>query len=77
MAQRFLESVDAAFDRLRENPRIGSPRLLENRRLLGLRSWPVPTFDNVCIFYLEDETAIRVVRVLHGMMDTNARLQDE
>ena len=76
-ALRFLNAVQEATAQIIEMPGIGSPRQFQNPRLSGLRSWPVPGFKAIRIYYLETDDAIRVVRVLHGMMDVAAALEDE
>ena len=76
-AQRFLDAVDRASARIQEMPGVGGPKDLPNSRLRGLRSWPVPGFEAVRIYYLETEDTIRVVRVLHGRRDVGRLLENE
>src|SRR5262245_42322602 len=69
-AERFPSAVEQAFQRIQEQPGVGSPRRLDNPKLIGLRSWPVPGFEDIRIYYLQPQpTLIRVVRVLHGKRD--------
>jgi toxin ParE1/3/4 len=76
-AARFLEGVEAATERIRELPGVGAPKELENPRLRGLRSWPVPGFEAVRLYYLDTGDTIRIVRVLHGRQDIDSILERE
>lgn len=77
-AARFSEAVEEAFEQIRKNPGIGAPRPFENPRLKGLRSWPVPGFEHIRIYYLQpDRHTIRVVRILHGKRDLGRILGNE
>lgn len=51
------------------NPGIGSPVLFPNEKLKGMRSWPVPGFENIRVYYLDRDGTLRIVRVLHGRRD--------
>ncbi len=68
-AQRFLEAVERAIDRLLEMPGIGAPQPFLHRHLKNVRAWPVPGFEDIRIYYQETKNGIRVVRVLHGKRD--------
>ena len=69
-AARFPDAVEQAFRQIRKNPGMGSPRKLKNPRLAGLRSWPVPRFEDLRVYYLQpDQRTVRVLRVLHGKRD--------
>ena len=77
-AERFLESLEAAFSRLADMPRIGAPQEWRSPRLAEVRMWPVPRFRKYLIFYREaDEAEIEILRVLHGARDLNRILADE
>lgn len=76
-AARFLEAVESATERILEMPGIGSLKELENPRLQGLRSWPVPGFEAVRLYYLETGDTIRIVRVLHGRQDVGSILEED
>ena len=41
------------------------------------RSWPVAGFEAIRIYYLLDEDAIRVIRILHGKRDVKRILERE
>src|ERR1700683_5862867 len=48
-----------------------------NPHLQDLRSWPVAGFEAIRIYYLVDEGAIRVIRILHGKRDVKRILEGE
>ncbi len=52
------------FRRLRK-----SARRFDSPALSGLRMWPVPHFEHWLIFYIPTDTAVQIVRVLHGARD--------
>lgn len=69
-AERFPQAVDEAVSHLERHPDSGSPRQFSNSKLAGLRSWPVPGFEEMRIFYTRPQTdLIRVIRVLHAKRD--------
>ncbi len=47
LAQRFLDSCDASFNFLVQNPRIGSPDKFENPALSAVRMWQVKALRNI------------------------------
>jgi toxin ParE1/3/4 len=65
-ARRYLLAVERAFARLLEMPEMGVRRTFQNRKLEGLRMWPVPGFNNFLIFYRVTQGSIQIVRILHG-----------
>jgi toxin ParE1/3/4 len=68
-ADRFIEAVDAAYQRLAAMPGMGAIREYGNPKLKGMRMWPVPGFEKHLIFYHASETELRIIRVLHGARD--------
>ncbi len=76
IARRFLDAVESAVDMLSRTPGIGSPKQLANPLLAGLRSWPVPGFPSVRIYYIYAGNELRVVRVLHGKRDIHPLLEE-
>jgi plasmid stabilization system protein ParE len=76
VADRFAESVFAAFDDLAVMPGMGSPKHFRLPRLTGLRSWAVPGFPNHLIYYLTTDEAIIIYGVLHGARNIPAVLKD-
>ncbi len=69
-AERFPLAVREAVLQIEQQPGVGSPRMCSNPSLAGLRSWPVPGFDEIRIYYVRPNTeVIRIVRILHGRRD--------
>jgi len=68
-AARFLDAVQAAYDRIGESPGIGSTRYAHLPLLESLRMWAVPDFENYLVFYLERPGYVDVLRVLHAARD--------
>ncbi|ANE58057.1 MULTISPECIES: type II toxin-antitoxin system RelE/ParE family toxin [Methylomonas] len=76
-ALRFLEATQQTFDRIREQPGIGSRRYAHLPMLSGLRFWPVEGFEKHLVFYLERENHIDVLRVLHSARNVPMILLNE
>ena len=76
-AERFLEAVQTAIEMLCRMPQAGAPKLLENPKLAGLRSWPVRGFPAMRIYYLYASDELRIVRVLHGKRDISPLLEED
>ncbi|NLS04473.1 type II toxin-antitoxin system RelE/ParE family toxin [Rhizobium sp. P32RR-XVIII] len=66
---RFVASVEESFRRLGEYPNAGAPRAFANPSLAGLRSWPIPDFEDVRAYYLVNDHYILILRVLYGRRD--------
>ena len=62
-ADRIVDEILEACDKLRSSPEIGRPR---EDLGTGLRSWPV---RNYIIFYRFGGDTVGVARVLHGARD--------
>lgn len=71
----FIDALEAAFRHIASHPATGSPRYAHELDLAGLRCWPLKRYPYL-IFYVEQESLIDVWRVLHGMRDMPAWLQD-
>ena len=76
VARRFLDAVESAVDLLCRTPGFGSPKQLANPLLAGLRSWPIPGFPAVRLYYIYAGNELRVVRVLHGKRDIHPLLEE-
>lgn len=76
VAERFGMALTAAYDRLEANPGIGSPIAADILRRPGLRTWPVPKFPYL-ILYFERQDHVDVWRILHGARDLQSILDDE
>jgi toxin ParE1/3/4 len=77
IAVRFRDAVRRTVESLRQHPLVGPAYGLRNPRLQNLRSWPVAGFEAIRIYYLLDEDAIRVIRILHGKRDVRRILERE
>jgi plasmid stabilization system protein ParE len=76
-AERFPPAVQEAFARIQEQPGIGAPCNFDHPDLADLRSWPIPGFEEIRVYYvLAAPDLIRVVRVLHGKRDLARVLGD-
>ena len=76
-ADRFLDAVKRTMATLEEMPHMGAPREFDHPDLAGMRFFPVTDFDNYLIFYVPRNTAIDVVRVLHGSQDIQTILSEK
>lgn len=76
-AMRFAEAADAALSLLAESPLMGHPRSGEDPFLRQVRSWPVPGFEAILMFYKPSVRGIDVVRIIHGARDLPSILEEE
>ena len=76
-ALRFLDAVEETLRALARDPAIGAPKFFPNAKLAGLRSWAVPGFEDIRVYYLEQQDVVRIVRVLHGKRDLKRILKRE
>lgn len=69
-AERYADAIEANFQRLRDNPLMGSPRpqLLPDVRVLVVRRH--------LAFYRVVADRIEVIRILHHSMDAGRHLRD-
>lgn len=68
-ASRFLKAMEETLEILADAPEIGSPRQFKKPQLIGVRMWPIKSFPNYLIFYLQREEHLQVLRILHGAQD--------
>lgn len=70
-AERWLDQLRVTFRFLAQNPGIGTPWPVPQRRhrLAGVRTWPVDRFETFIIFYRQVENGIEVLHVLRGNRD--------
>lgn len=73
-ALRFYDSVAATFGTLAETPHLGRARPCAEPALAGLRAWRVDGFPSLLVFYVPQETGVRIMRVMHGARDIDAEL---
>jgi toxin ParE1/3/4 len=77
-ATDYPEAVNKAIEFIAENPLIPPLKDFLNPRLSGLRSWPIPGFESIRIYYqLKDNNTILILRILHGKRHLEAILEDE
>ena len=77
IAVRFRDAVRRTVESLREHPFVGPRYGSSSPQLQNLRSWPVAGFEAIRIYYLLDEDAIHVIRMLHGKRDVKRILERE
>jgi toxin ParE1/3/4 len=77
VAVRFRDAVRRTVESLRQHPLVGPRYHSNNPQLQSLRSWPVAGFEAIRIYYLLDNDAICVIRVLHGKRDLKRILERE
>ena len=68
-AQDFVQRLRQTFELLAENPKIGVQRPYRAEALNGMRMFSLKQFSAYLVFYLHDDEAIDIVRVLHGSRD--------
>ena len=68
-AMRFLDQVEASFERLGQMPKLGTVCQVCHPKISGTRVWPVAGFPNHLIFYCPGAEYLKIVRVLHGARD--------
>jgi len=77
VAIRFRDAVRQTIQSLRQHPLVGPRYSAGNPQLQTLRSWPVVGFEAIRIYYLADEEAMDIVRILHSKRDVKRILEDE
>jgi len=70
----FIDALERAYKHIRR-PESGSSRYAHELDLPGLRSWALKRYSYL-VFYIEREDHIDAWRVLHGMRDIPAWMQD-
>jgi toxin ParE1/3/4 len=75
-AERFLDAVEATFERLAQSPLIASEYHTSNVRLQGLRVARIRGFPKHLVFYFPQGDGIDVLRVLHGARDLDSILDE-
>jgi plasmid stabilization system protein ParE len=68
-ATRFPGAFQRALERIAHFPKIGAPRKLRSVELKYLRSWPIPGFKSVRVYYIPTRSIVHVIRVLHDRQD--------
>lgn len=75
VALRFVDALEATFERVARHPASGSSRYGHELALPGLRHVPVAGFPQL-VFYVELAEHVDVWRVLHGARDIPAWLSE-
>jgi toxin ParE1/3/4 len=69
LADRFLSQAEAGCEALLHQPEIGSPLIVNDPELSGIRKWPVKDFENFLIVYMPHNRGVTIVRVLYARQD--------
>jgi plasmid stabilization system protein ParE len=77
LAEHFIETSEVAFENLAQMPKKGKLQQFKSPELVGTRRWFIPGFDKYLIFYRPIKAGIKILRVLHGVQDIDAILNDE
>lgn len=75
VALGFIDALEKAYGHIARHPATGSPRYAHELNLPGLRAWPL-TRHPYLVFYVERPDHIDVWRVLHGLRDIPAWMQE-
>ncbi len=75
VALRFVAALGGAYQAIRDQPGLGSPRYSNLLGIHGLRSRRLSRFPYL-VFYVERDEGIDVWRVLHAQRDIPASLGD-
>ena len=73
VALDFVDSFEAAIRGLCDHPLMGSLRFAFELEIPDLRSWPLERFPYL-VFYVPDDEAIDIWRILHAGRDIPAFL---
>jgi len=65
VAYRFLGMLEETYELISSSPKIAPVFETTNLRLKDMRWFPVKGFPKHLIFYIESETQITIVRILH------------
>lgn len=71
----FIDALEKAYRHIGVHPATGSPRYAYELNLPGLRSWPLTRYPYL-VFYVEYPDRVDVWRVLHGLRDIPAWMQE-
>jgi toxin ParE1/3/4 len=77
VALRYLNTIEETYQQIASNPDAGAPVLAFSPRLVGLRFWPVTSFEKHLVFYVPEPGGVKIVRVLHGARDLTLELESE
>jgi plasmid stabilization system protein ParE len=74
---RFRSAGRSTVQSLIQYPFLGPHYRSINPHLENFRAWPVAGFEAIRIYYVVDEDALRVIRILHGKRDAKRILERE
>ncbi len=74
-AIKFIDAVEETCKILAKMPGVGSRHYADIPLVRGVRMITVNNFNNYLLFFLEYETHIDVIRLLHGARDIPEALQ--
>jgi toxin ParE1/3/4 len=78
VAERFLTTAEAAFQRLAQMPGMGTLKEADHPALGRVRQWRIHGgFEKYLIYYRETDQGIEVLRVVHGARDIPTLLAEE
>jgi len=65
VAYRLLEKIEDTHELISSSPKLAPVFETTDPKLKGMRWFPVKDFPKHLIFYIESETQITIIRVLH------------
>jgi toxin ParE1/3/4 len=77
LAFRFFDAARQTFADLARMPEMGKLYTSPSIRLQNLRRWQIKGFKRYLIFYLVQDQAIEIVRILYGTQDIQTILGKE
>jgi toxin ParE1/3/4 len=77
IADQFIEASETAFEKLAQMPRKGRRQEFKSPDLADTRRWFIPGFDQYLIFYRPIKGGIEILRVLHGMQNIDAVMNED
>ena len=76
-AMRFLAAAESTFEQLRCRPALGATGEYSVPFLRNMRRWRVAGFTNYLIFYFVTDSAVEIVRVIHGARDIESLFESQ
>ncbi len=77
LAEKFIEASEVAFEKLAQMPMKGQRQEFKSPELAEARRWFIPGFDKYLVFYRPIKGGVEILRVLHGMQNVDAIMDDE
>jgi toxin ParE1/3/4 len=74
LALKWTDAVEVALGHIGKHPAAGSPRYAAVLQIGGLRFWPIRKFPYLA-FYLEHDSRVDVLRILHAERDIPTWMQ--